>query len=196
MGRVMRTVRRKPAPEPVDPSLPEVSVMASGNLGLITFPREPGRTSRERIDAIRPGLIDALRTHPGIGFVLVRSEDDGPLVLGANGRRALESGDVEGVDPLEAFGPNAAAHVARTDAFPHCPDIVLNSTWWKELDEVAAFEELVGSHGGLGGGQSHPFALVPPDLPWPDEPVVGSAAVHRVFRDWLAGMGQAAYGAG
>ena len=195
MGRVMRTVRRKPRPEP-DGGPPEVSVMASGNLGLINFPRESGRTSRERIDEIRPGLIDALRTHPGVGFLLVRSADDGPLVLGPNGRRSLDGGDVEGEDPLVPFGPKAAAHVARTDAFPHCPDIVLNSTWWKDLDEVAAFEELVGSHGGLGGGQSHPFALVPGDLPWPDEPVVGAAAVHRVFRDWLAAMGQSAYGPG
>ncbi len=170
--------------------------MASGNLGLITFPREPGRTPRERIDEIRPGLIEALRVHPGVGFLLVRSERDGPLVLGARGMRTLEGGEVEGEDPLEPFGPNAAAHVARTDAFPHCPDIVLNSTWWADLDEVAAFEELVGSHGGLGGGQAHPFALVPPDLPWPDEPVVGAAAVHRIFRGWLASMGQTAYGPG
>ena len=39
------------------------------------------------------------------------------------------------------------------------------------MDEVAAFEELVGSHGGLGGGQAHPFVLRPTDLPWPDDEV-------------------------
>ncbi len=193
MSRLTRAIRRKAYEEKVDPVAPEVSVMASGNLGLITFPREPGRTSRERIEEIRPGLLDALRTHPGIGFVLVRSADGAPLVLGANGRLALTSGDVEGEDPLAPFGPNAAAHVARTDAFPHCPDIVVNSTWWQDLDEVAAFEELVGSHGGLGGGQAHPFVLVPPDLEWPEEPVVGAASVHRILRGWLAALGQKAY---
>ena len=30
--------------------LPELSVMASGCLGLITFPREPGRVTLERIE--------------------------------------------------------------------------------------------------------------------------------------------------
>jgi hypothetical protein len=125
--------------------------------------------------------------------VLGRSEQDGAVVLGPRGRHVLATGAVEGEDPLAPYGPNAARHVARTDAFPHCPDLMVNSTYWPELDEVAAFEELVGSHGGLGGGQAHPFVLVPPGLPWPDEPVVGAVTVHRLFRRWLAGMGQDAY---
>ena len=51
--------------------------MASGNLGLITFPRIPRRATLERIEQHRPGLIETLRTHPGIGFVLVRSTSTG-----------------------------------------------------------------------------------------------------------------------
>jgi hypothetical protein len=160
--------------------LPDVSVMASGNLGLITFPRLPGRATSEQIEAARPGLIDALRLHPGIGFVMI----DG-VVLGKLGRHDLATGVVEGENPLVPYGPNAAAHVARTHGFPHCPDIMVNSTYWKDLDEVAAFEELVGSHGGMGGGQAHPFVLAPPDLPWPEAPVIGGDAVHRIFRIWL-----------
>jgi hypothetical protein len=58
---------------------------------------------------------------------------------------------------------------------------------------VAAFEELVGSHGGMGGGQSFPFVLFPADLPWPEEDVVGAERVHRIFREWLAALGQEAY---
>ena len=73
------------------------------------------------------------------------------------GRRRRSFGE----DPLAPFGPNAARHVARTDGFAHCPDIVVNSTWWPETEEVAAFEELVGSHGGMGGPQSYPFVLAP-----------------------------------
>ena len=45
----------------------------------------------------------------------------------------------------------------------------------------------------MGGPQSHPFVLHPADLPWPEEEVVGAEAVHRVFRSWLAGLGQEAY---
>lgn len=173
--------------------LPEVVVMASGNLGLISFPREPGRVTLEDIEERRPGLLDALRSHPGIGFVLVRSERDGAVALGRRGRVLLDTGAVEGEDPLAPFGPRAVEHVRRTDAFPVCPDVVVNSTYWAELDEVAAFEELVGSHGGLGGGQAHPFVLHPVALPWPDEEVVGAEAVHRLLCGWLARLGQSGY---
>jgi uncharacterized membrane protein YvlD (DUF360 family) len=172
---------------------PELSVMASGNLGLISFPREPGRLTRERIDDLHPRLIPTLREHPGVGFLLVRSENHGALVLGANGTRFLGSDQIEGEDPLAPFGANAADHVRRTDGFPHCPDIVLNSTYWAETDEVAAFEELVGSHGGMGGEQSYPFALVPSDWRLPDEPVVGAEAMHSHLRHWLSDLGHGSY---
>ncbi len=174
-------------------ALPELSVMASGCLGLITFPREPGRVTLERLEQLHPRLIPALRDHPGIGFVLVRSEADGAVVLGKEGVHYLDQRRVEGVDPLAPYGEHAADHVRRTDGFPHCPDVVLNSTYWADADEVAAFEELVGSHGGMGGGQSFPFVLFPAELDWPEGDVIGAERVHRVFRGWLAGLGQDAY---
>ncbi|MCB0856813.1 MAG: phage holin family protein [Solirubrobacterales bacterium] len=164
--------------------IPALSVMASGCLGLITFPREPGRLTRERIDDLYPSLLDTLRQHPGVGFVMVDSENGG-VVLGADGLCWIETGEVEGEDPLAPFGPNAAAHVLRTHRFSNCPDIMVNSTWWRDMDEVAAFEELVGSHGGMGGTQSHPFVLHPVDLPWPDHPVIGAEEVHRILKSWL-----------
>ncbi|MCB0827530.1 MAG: phage holin family protein [Solirubrobacterales bacterium] len=176
--------------------VPELSVMASGCLGLISFPREPGRVTRERLDELHPELIESLRCHPGIGFVLVRSDRDGPVVLGPAGTNYLADGRIEGVDPLAPFGPNAAAHVKRTDSFTHCPDLVVNSTYWEETDEVAAFEELVGSHGGMGGSQSYPFVLHPVDFAWPEREVVGAESVHRLLIDWMSGLGLRQDGAG
>jgi uncharacterized membrane protein YvlD (DUF360 family) len=174
-------------------SPPELSVMASGCLGLISFPREPGRVSLERIEDLHSKLIPALREHPGIGFLLVRSERDGAVVLGAGGTNYLDAGRVAGDDPLEPFGPNAAAHVKRADDFPHCPDILVNSTYWPETDEVAAFEELVGSHGGMGGEQSYPFVLAPSEWRPPVDPVVGAESMHRHMRRWLADLGHDSY---
>ena len=173
--------------------VPELSVMASGCLGLVSFPREPGRVTLERIEELYPALIPALREHPGVGFLLVRSERFGATAIGHGGVRLLDEERVEGEDPLAPFGPNAAAHVKRTDGFPHCADLMINSTLWTEFDEVAAFEELVGSHGGMGGAQSFPFVLHPAELAWPEGEVVGAEAVHRIFRGWLAGLGQEAY---
>jgi hypothetical protein len=147
-------------------------VLASGNLGLISFPRQPGRLSLERIEALYPGMVEALRRHPGIGFVLVRSESRGPLA---------------------PFGPNAAAHLRRHDGFEHCPDLLVNSRYWPETEEVAAFEELVGSHGGIGGPMSFPFLCHPAHLEVPHEPIVGAEQVHEILRRWLAELDQDAY---
>ena len=45
--------------------LPELAVMASGCLGLISFPQLAGRVTREQIDECWPALLPALREHPG-----------------------------------------------------------------------------------------------------------------------------------
>lgn len=180
--------------EPSGEDLPDLSVMASGCLGHITFPREPGRVTLERIEQLHPRLVGELVQHPGIAFALVRSERHGALVVGPRGTVFLDEDDrVEGEDPLLPFGANAADHVRRTDGFGHCPDIVLNSTFWEDADEVAAFEELVGSHGGMGGEQCFPFILFPADLPYPDAPVVGPDTMHLVLCSWLTTLGHDDY---
>jgi hypothetical protein len=179
-----------------DEGPPELSVMASGCLGLISFPRQAGRLSRERIESLYPRLLSTLVEHPGIGFALVRSEGDGAIAIGADGVNLLDKGRVEGEDPLAPFGPSAADHLRRTDAFEHCPDVVVNSTYWADTDEVAAFEELVGSHGGMGGEQSYPFVLAPSDWALPEEPVVGAERMHSHLRRWLADLGHASYTVG
>ena len=180
------------APEGEEP--PGIVVMASGCLGLVSFPRDPGRVTLEALQARYPDVVPTLRDHPGIGFLLIRSEAHGAVVIGRAGTVYLDEDRVEGESPLAPFGPNAARHVKRTDAFPHCPDIVVNSTYWTDLDEVAAFEQLVGSHGGMGGAQSYPFVLHPDDLELPEAELVGAEAVHHQFRRWLVQLGHPEYG--
>jgi hypothetical protein len=167
--------------------------MASGCLGLVSFPREPGRVTLEQLAQRYPDLIPALLEHPGVGFVLVRSEDRGAVVLGARGTHHLDEERIEGEDPLAPFGPNAAAHVRRTDGFAHCPDLLINASFSPDTEEVSAFEELVGSHGGMGGSQSYPFVLFPTALPYLDQEVVGAEHLHRVLRRWLVELGHEAY---
>ncbi len=136
-------------------------VLASGGLGLISLPEREHRMTRDEIDSLHPRLLGALAGHPGIGFVMVR---DGPAARSCSAARAagsLATTRSSGEDPLAAFGPNAADHLRRTDSFPHCPDILVNCVFDPDANEVAPFEEFMGSHGGLGGWQTHPFALVP-----------------------------------
>jgi uncharacterized membrane protein YvlD (DUF360 family) len=163
-------------------------VLASGGLGLISLPRGHHRLSRSEIDTAHPHLISTLVTHPGIGFVMVR-DDEGGVVLGARGSRRLTDDEVTGEDPLREFGANAADHLRRTDGFPHCPDILVNCVYDAEANEVAPFEEFMGSHGGLGGWQSRPFALVPAVWSEPEKPIVGVRAMHEVIRGWMEETG-------
>lgn len=161
-------------------------VLASGNLGLVAFPDIAGRATLEEIAGRCPRLLPALTGHPGIGFVLVRSEQRGPLVLGPGGsEHELATGRVTGRDPLAWFGPDAAAAVLRADSFAHTADLMVNSAVDPLSGAVHAFEEQAGSHGGLGGPQSRPFLLAPAELPLPAEPIVGAETLHTVFRTWL-----------
>ena len=163
----------------------DVIVLASGNLGLVSFAAIPGRATRQEIDAAHPGLIEELRQHGGIGFVLVRDEADGDVALGSAGAHHLADGRIEGEDPLAVFGPNTADHLRRTSAFDNCPDLLINSFYDPVTDEGAAFEGLIGFHGGLGGRQSHPFVLAPVDLSRPETPLVGARSIHDLFKRWL-----------
>jgi hypothetical protein len=61
------------------------------------------------------------------------------------------------------------------------------------MDEVAAFEELVGSHGGMGGSQSFPFVVLPAGWRLPEEATVGPDHMHRHMRRWLADLGHERY---
>jgi hypothetical protein len=56
-----------------------------------------------------------------------------------------------------------------------------------EAREVAPFEEFMGSHGGLGGPQTRPFAIVPSAWADPAAPILGVEAMHRMLAGWLAG---------
>jgi uncharacterized membrane protein YvlD (DUF360 family) len=189
-GDVVIGSKREAAEEtPEDASEHTAVVLASGGLGLISLPERDHRLTIEEIEDLHPGLIRTLVDHPGIGFVMVRSDGDGAVVLGAGGRRRLRDDQVIGRDPLHDFGPNAADHLRRTDGFAHCPDLLVNCTYDPETNEVAPFEEFMGSHGGLGGWQSRPFALVPTEWSEPEDPIVGVRAMHDMLRTWLAESG-------
>ena len=162
----------------------DIVVAASGNLAHVSFPGVAGRATRETIDARYPGLIDGLVRHPGVGLVMVREEERGPVVHGAGGTRDLSGGRVQSVDPLARFEATATVGLRRVDAMAACGDLVIVSTFDPASGEVAPFEEQVGSHGGLGGSQRDAFVLHPTE--WVIEaPPVGAVALHEQIRRWL-----------
>ena len=167
-----------------DVSDPDAVVLGSGNLGLVYLMEEKRRLTLEEIQERHPRLLPALREHPHVGWLLVHSSEHGPLVLGGNGARYLADGRLEGDDPLAHFSPGAPGHLLRTDGFAHVADIMVGSFYDPDLDEGCAFEELISFHGGLGGPQTRPFVLYPGELPGPEAPLVGAAAVHGLLSGW------------
>jgi hypothetical protein len=173
---------------------PELVVIGSGNLGGVWFPRLAGRQTAASIEQAYPGLLAGLTSHPGIAFAVVAA-DEGPVVIGEAGSRNLVNGDVSGTDPLASFEAHAAADVLRIAEFPDAPDIYVNSLYDQDAEEVAAFEELVGCHGGLGGWQTRPLIVHP--ATWPVDPdltdaqghIWGAPNVYRQFVRWLEAVG-------
>lgn len=172
----------------------QLIVLASGNLGLVYFTDWQTRLSLEAIEAHFPRLVDGLVRHPGISFVLVRSERYGPLALGARGVYYLAQDRVTGENPLASFSPNAPMLLRRIDLYDNVPDLLINGYYDPVANEGGAFEDLIGFHGGLGGDQNRPFVLAPRAWRLDVETVVGAEQLHRLFKrrlEWVARSGQA-----
>jgi uncharacterized membrane protein YvlD (DUF360 family) len=167
----------------------DLIVTASGNLAFVYFTESAKRLSLEDLQRAYPGLVDGLAHHDGVGFVVVQSDSHGLVALGSTGTNYLDEHRVVGHDPLEPFGPAAPAEVRRHGRLLHVGDIVVNSRIDAATGEVAAFEELVGCHGGLGGWQSDAILLHPSDWTAPGQ-LVGADAVHQQLVQWLEALGQ------
>lgn len=156
-------------------------VLGSGNLGLIYLTQWSKRLYYEEIITLFPNLIPGLVKHAGIGFVLVNSFTNGPMVIGSDGIYYLNNNEIVGKNPLENFSKNAPMHLKRHNTFEHMPDILVNSFYNPETEEIYSFEELIGSHGGLGGSQTRPFILYPSNWPDPGE-LVGSKSIYDFLK--------------
>jgi hypothetical protein len=188
--RVSRVLDSHGAPvsAPADAQVADVVVCASGNLGLVYFTTSAGRMTREGIESRYPGLIDDLVRHPGIGMLVLRSAE-GVVALGADGTNLLDEGRVIGRDPLADYERTAAEGLRRIAGFDNSGDLIAIGCYQPATEEVVSFEELVGSHGGLGGRQSEPFLAYPSSWHLDGEPLIGAPAVHRQLRRWMSSLG-------
>ncbi|MFN8664489.1 MAG: phage holin family protein [Thermomicrobiales bacterium] len=167
------------------PGTTDVVVLASGNLGVISFPEWPNLMTLEDLDAAFPALVPGLVDHPGVSLALVTSAEHGPLAIGKGGVYHLETGKVEGQDPIARFGPHAARHLLREAKFTNVPDIVVIGEVNEQTGEVPAFEDKLGNHGGLGGWQREPFVLFPSEFTPEAEEIVGAGHLHDHLKKWM-----------
>ena len=166
----------------------EVIVLASGNLAMIYLTQWSHRLTYEEINEFLPELIPGIINNEYIGFIVVKSSEHGNLAIGKNGTYYLDSDKIKGENPLEGFGENIARHIKRNVSFQYTPDILVNSFYDAENDEVCAFEELVGSHGGAGGSQSEPFILYPSDWDIGSDEIIGAENIYKILKSNLKNL--------
>jgi hypothetical protein len=154
-----------------------VTAYGSGNAAQVYFDLFPRKIKLSELEAAYPGMVDALVAHEGLGMVLGYEDDMTAVVLGKGGKRNLHTGEVVGVDPVAPYAPAEGHGAAPLDTriwqlkrvmdFPSAGDLWLISSIYPD-GTVAALEELVGNHGGVGGEQTDAFIFHPPDLPVPE----------------------------
>jgi uncharacterized membrane protein YvlD (DUF360 family) len=152
----------------------QVTVCGSGNIAQVYFDLYPRKITLNELKRAYPGMVDALVAHEGVGFVVTYDDAGTPIALGKQGQRNLHTGAVIGSDPFKPYGPPdfRAQQVRRIADYPHAGDLIVNSTLYPD-GTVAAMEELIGSHGGLGGEQTDAFLLHPNDY---DVPATSNSA--------------------
>jgi hypothetical protein len=142
-----------------------VTLAYGGNGALVYFDLYPRKITLNELNVAYPGLVDKLVAHEGIGFVIAFEDDFSPVVFGKRGAHNLDSGLVVGEDPLAPFGDVELRswQLKRMADFDNCGDLILNSTLYPD-GTVAALEELIGNHGGLGGEQTDAYMFHPGDM--------------------------------
>ncbi|MGE5602780.1 MAG: alkaline phosphatase family protein, partial [Nitrososphaerales archaeon] len=166
---------------PADAAKPTaVTVFGSGNLAPVYFHFSNNRVTRSELDATYPGLFSGLLAHEGVGAIVAYEADGTPMVWGKTGNRNLRTGAIEGEEPLRMYGDPGvrAEQLSRLADFPNNGDLTIFSTVYPD-GTVAAMEELIGSHGGMGGVQTDAFLFHPKAVTVP--PTTNSADVFKIL---------------
>ena len=151
----------------------DVTAYGSGNLAQVYFNLFDRKITLSELNAAYPGVVDNLVAHEGIGLVCGYLDDGTPIAMSKTGIRNLHTGEITGEDPLLLDAPaegrgaadveTRAWQVRRVMDFAHAGDLMVLSTVYED-GTVAALEELIGNHGGLGGEQTDAFIFHPPDM--------------------------------
>ena len=132
-----------------------------------------GAAPLEELDEAWPALVPGLAAHQGIAFV---AGIDAAGCPGPSAPRAARPRHRLGRRHRPAGAVRCSTRPVCCDArvlMAEAPDLYVNSAVDPLTHDVAAFEGLVGSHGGLGGWQDHAVLLAPADL------MAGAPRLHR-----------------
>ena len=185
---VRRSLLKKGSKERIDEN-PDVVVTGSGNLGNIWLNRYPARATYEQMNADYPRLIEKLLGTSGVGFIVVKHAT-GYKCLSAEGSIELTNKTVANSNPLAAYPAETTDALLRLAKMSVAPDLIVVSSCEPGSNEVHAFEELVGNHGGVGGWQREAILLHPSRYKLAkkftsDGEIYGAENLHSILKSWL-----------
>ncbi len=160
----------------------DVIVCASGNLAQIYFRTQKGRLTLQDFEQQFPGFVSKLVAHEGVGFAIVEDVNRGPILLSKEGAVELRTGKMDGINPLAPYGnPEIRVkQLLRLAEFPNNGDITLISPVYPD-GSVAAYEELIGNHGGVGGNQTHAILLHPTKAKVDSKTIINSEQIYPIL---------------
>jgi hypothetical protein len=164
----------------------DIAVRVSGPLAHVYFNVSDRRLNLSDIALLYPTLLTRLIEHPGIGLVVGR-EGEETVMVGREGTLSVQK-DLDGLrgsNPLSGLSdpPVQAAWIDRVASMPHAGDLMLLGAW--NNGTVVAFEDQMGTHGGLGGPQGKPFILYPAEMELPSGTIKGPCDLYPIFARYL-----------
>jgi hypothetical protein len=157
-----------------------VLAIYSSALANVYFTRFGHTPDMEEIEWAAPGVLEALRRHPGVGVVLAR-EGGRVMALHAGGVVDLEGADPAALEFLRHYDDPSvlAPQLAELARMPSAGDLLVFGAYNGNL--VVSFEDHAGSHGGVGGVQMFPFMVAPQHLAEPFAGVTDARQLHVLF---------------
>ncbi len=160
----------------------DVIVCASGNLAQVYFNTQKERLTLQDFEKQFPGFISKLVAHEGVGFLIVLDQNRGPILLSEKGAVELRTGNIDGINPLIPYErPEIRIkQLLRLAEFPSAGDLTLISPVYPD-GSVAAYEELIGNHGGVGGNQTHAIFVHPTDYEVDGEAIINAEQIYPIL---------------
>jgi hypothetical protein len=157
-----------------------VLAIYSSALANVYFTRFSHTPDMNEIECAAPGLLSALRTHPGVGVVLAR-EGGRVMALHPSGVVDLDAAKPEELEFLRLYDDPAilAPQLVELARMPSAGDLLVFGAFDGAV--VVSFEDHAGSHGGLGGVQMFPFMVAPADQADAFAAITDSTELHALF---------------
>lgn len=136
----------------------DLYILNSGGISLQYVLGTKKMVSREELEKTYLDYCNKVSRIPGVEFVIARQKE---LVVVKNARTyALNDTKLDIIFPhiLTIYRSKLLQSVQGLMSGPHAPDVCVIAQI-KDIDNVVAFEDQNGVHGGFGGLQTQPFFL-------------------------------------